>query len=148
MQATLKQTVRLSGVGLHTGRRVNVTVEPQAAHMGLWFARADLPNSAMIPARYDAVPMSRLCTKLRGDDGAEVSTIEHIMAALAGCGIHNALVAVDGPELPILDGSAAPFVRAFLAAGIQQQDAPIHAIEILREVKVTDGDSIATLSPA
>ena len=148
MQATLKQTVRLSGVGLHTGRRVNVTVEPQAAHMGLWFARADLPNSAMIPARYDAVPMSRLCTKLRGDDGAEVSTIEHIMAALAGCGIHNALVALDGPELPILDGSAAPFVRAFLAAGIQQQDAPIHAIEILREVKVTDGDSIATLSPA
>jgi UDP-3-O-[3-hydroxymyristoyl] N-acetylglucosamine deacetylase len=116
--------------------------------MGLWFARADLPNSAMMPARYDAVPMSRLCTKLRGDDGAEVSTIEHIMAALAGCGIHNALVAVDGPELPILDGSAAPFVRAFLAAGIQQQDAPIHAIEILREVKVTDGDSIATLSPA
>ena len=148
MQATLRQSVRLSGVGLHTGKRVNVTVGPQAAHMGLWFARTDLPDAALIPARYDAVPMSRLCTKLRGDDGAEVSTIEHIMAALAGCGIHNALVEVDGPELPILDGSAAPFVRAFLDAGIQQQEAPIHAIEILREIKVTDGDSIATLSPA
>ncbi|WP_439137769.1 UDP-3-O-acyl-N-acetylglucosamine deacetylase [Roseicyclus sp.] len=148
MQATLRQSVRLSGVGLHTGKRVNVTVGPQAAHMGLWFARADLPGAALIPARYDAVPTSRLCTKLRGDDGSEISTIEHIMAALAGCGIHNALVEVDGPELPILDGSAAPFVRAFLDAGIQQQDAPIHAIEILREIKVTDGDSVATLSPA
>ena len=148
MQATLRQSVRLSGVGLHTGKRVNVTVGPQAAHMGLWFARTYFPDAALIPARYDAVPMSRLCTKLRGDDGAEVSTIEHIMAALAGCGIHNALVEVDGPELPILDGSAAPFVRAFLDAGIQQQEAPIHAIEILREIKVTDGDSIATLSPA
>ena len=148
MQATLRRSVRLSGVGLHTGKRVNVTVGPQAAHMGLWFARTDLPDAALIPARYDAVPMSRLCTKLRGDDGAEVSTIEHIMAALAGCGIHNALVEVDGPELPILDGSAAPFVRAFLDAGIQQQEAPINAIEILREIKVTDGDSIATLSPA
>lgn len=148
MQATLRQSVRLSGVGLHTGKPVSVTVGPQAAHMGLWFARTDLPDAALIPARYDAVPMSRLCTKLRGDDGAEISTIEHIMAALAGCGIHNALIEVDGPELPILDGSAAPFVRAFLDAGIQQQDAPIHAIEILREVKVADGDSVATLSPA
>ncbi|MBF9047574.1 UDP-3-O-acyl-N-acetylglucosamine deacetylase [Rhodobacterales bacterium LSUCC0031] len=148
MQATLRQTVRLSGVGLHTGQRVNVTVAPQAAHMGLWFARTDLPQAALIPARYDAVPMSRLCTKLRGDDGTEVSTIEHIMAALAGCGIHNALIEVDGPELPILDGSAAPFVRAFLAAGIQQQDAPIHAIEILQEILVSDGESHAILSPA
>jgi UDP-3-O-[3-hydroxymyristoyl] N-acetylglucosamine deacetylase len=148
MQATLGQTVRLTGVGLHSGRPVTVTVQPQAAHMGLWFARADLPDAALIPARYDAVPFSRLCTKLRGDDGAEVSTIEHIMAALAGCGIHNALVEVDGPELPILDGSAAPFVRAFLAAGIQRQDAPIHAIAILRPVEVTEGESRAMLSPA
>jgi UDP-3-O-[3-hydroxymyristoyl] N-acetylglucosamine deacetylase len=148
MQATLRQSVSFSGVGLHTGRLVRMTVRPQAANMGIWFARSDMRDAALIPARYDSVPMSRLCTKLVGDDGAEVSTVEHLMAALAGCGIHNALVEVDGPELPILDGSAAPFVRAFLAAGIQQQAAPIHAIQILREVSVTDGDASATLSPA
>jgi UDP-3-O-[3-hydroxymyristoyl] N-acetylglucosamine deacetylase len=148
MQATLRQSVGFSGVGLHSGRTARAVVHPQAAHMGIWFQRTDLPGSAMIPAHYTAVPLSRLCTKLRGEDGAEVSTIEHLMAALAGCGIHNALVAVDGPEVPILDGSAAPFVRAFLDAGIQRQSAAITAIEILRDVTVCDGDSYARLSPA
>jgi UDP-3-O-[3-hydroxymyristoyl] N-acetylglucosamine deacetylase len=124
-----------------------MVVHPQAANMGLWFARTDRPEAPLIPARYDAVPHSRLCTKLVGHDGSEVSTVEHLMAALAGCGIHNALIEVDGPELPILDGSAAPFVRAFLAAGIQRQCAPIHAIEILRTVTVTEGEAQATLAP-
>ena len=148
MQATLRQTVSFTGVGLHTGRPVRMAVQPQAANMGLWFARTDMPDAALIPARYDAVPMSRLCTKLQGDDGAEVSTVEHVMAALAGCGIHNALIEVDGPELPILDGSAAPFVRAFLAAGVQRQASPIHAIEILHEISVSEGDAYVALSPA
>lgn len=148
MQATLRQSVSFSGVGLHSGRAARVVVQPQAANMGIWFARSDLPEAALIPAHYTNVPQSRLCTKLRGEDGAEVSTVEHLMAALAGCGIHNALIEVDGPELPILDGSAAPFVRAILAAGIQSQAAPIHAIEILRDITVADGDSHATLSPA
>jgi len=148
MQATLRQSVSFTGVGLHSGRLVRMIVRPQAANMGLWFARSDLPRAALIPARYDTVPMSRLCTKLQGDDGVEVSTVEHVMAALAGCGIHNALVEVDGPEIPILDGSAAPFVRAFLAAGIQVQASRIHAIEILREVAVTEGPAYAALSPA
>ncbi len=148
MQATLRQAVQFSGVGLHTGRLVRMIVRPQAANMGLWFARTDRPDAPLIPARYDAVPMSRLCTKLVGEDGSEVSTVEHLMAALAGCGIHNALVEVDGPEIPILDGSAAPFVRAFLAAGIQRQSAPIHAIEILKTVTVTEGQARATLAPA
>jgi len=147
MQATLRQAVQFSGVGLHTGRLVRMVVHPQAANMGLWFARTDRPEAPLIPARYDAVPHSRLCTKLVGHDGSEVSTVEHLMAALAGCGIHNALIEVDGPELPILDGSAAPFVRAFLAAGIQRQRAPIHAIEILRTVTVTEGEAQATLAP-
>jgi UDP-3-O-[3-hydroxymyristoyl] N-acetylglucosamine deacetylase len=148
MQATLRQSVSFSGVGLHSGRAARVVVQPQAANMGIWFARSDRPEAALIPAHYTTVPQSRLCTKLRGEDGAEVSTVEHLMAALAGCGIHNALIEVDGPELPILDGSAAPFVRAFLAAGIQSQAAPIHAIEILRDITVVEGDSHATLSPA
>jgi len=148
MQATLRQSVSFKGVGLHSGRLVRMIVHPQAANMGLWFARSDLPSAAMIPARYDSVPMSRLCTKLGGDDGVEVSTVEHVMAALAGCGVHNALVEVDGPEMPILDGSAAPFVRSFLAAGIVRQAAPIHAIEILRDVSVSEGTASAMLSPA
>lgn len=102
----------------------------------------------MIPARYDRVAQSRLCTQLVSEDGASVSTVEHVMAALAGCGIHNALVEIDGPEVPILDGSAAPFVRGILGAGIQKQDAEIHAIAVLQEVVVSDGAAMAKLSPA
>lgn len=147
MQATLRRTVSFAGTGLHSGAPAHVSVTPQAANIGIWFTRTDLSGASMIPARFDAVPQSQLCTRLRGDDGAEVSTVEHIMAALAGCGIHNALVAVDGPELPILDGSAAPFVRAFLDAGIQHQDAPIHAIEILRPVIVREGEALVRLDP-
>ena len=75
----------------------------------------------MIPARYDLVPESQLCTRLRNEAGVDVSTIEHLMAALAGCGVHNALIEIDGPEVPILDGSAAPFVRGILARGVQGQ---------------------------
>lgn len=102
----------------------------------------------MIPARYDLVPESRLCTKLVAEDGTQIATVEHIMAALVGCGIHNALVEVDGPEAPILDGSAAPFVRGLLAVGIQAQAAPIHAFEVRKPVRVEDGDAWALLEPA
>lgn len=148
MQATLRRTLRFSGTGLHTGRLVRMEIHPQAASMGIWFRRSDLPGSALIPARFDRVPDSRLCTKLVGEDGADVSTVEHVMAALAGCGIHNALVEVDGPEVPILDGSAAPFVRAILNAGIQRQSATIHAIAVTRSVEVREGRAFARLDPA
>jgi UDP-3-O-[3-hydroxymyristoyl] N-acetylglucosamine deacetylase len=148
MQATLRKTVKFKGIGLHTGRLVRMEVAPQAAHMGIWFCRGDLPAARLIPARFDTVPDSRLCTKLVGDDGASVSTVEHVMAALAGCGIHNALITLDGPEVPILDGSAAPFVRAFLTAGIQRQNAPIRALAVLKDVTVQDGAARASLSPA
>ena len=104
MQTTLRTDVSFSGTGLHTGRAARVSVLPQAANVGIWFRRTDLDDAEMIPARYDLVPASRLCTKLVAPDGTDVSTVEHIMAALVGCGIHNALVEVDGPELPILDG--------------------------------------------
>ena len=148
MQATVRTLAKFTGVGLHTGRLVRVVVHPQSANFGIWFRRTDLETPVVIPARYDLVPDSRLCTKLRNDEGVEISTVEHIMAALAGCGIHNALIDVDGPELPILDGSAAPFVRGFLAAGIQQQAASVHAIEIRQSVRVSDGEAWAELSPA
>ena len=148
MQTTLRTDVSFSGTGLHTGRAARVSVLPQAANVGIWFRRTDLDDAEMIPARYDLVPASRLCTKLVAPDGTDVSTVEHIMAALVGCGIHNALVEVDGPELPILDGSAAPFVRGFLKAGVQRQTAPIHAFEVLKPIRVEDGAAWAELTPA
>lgn len=134
---------------MHTGHPVRMTVRPAAAHFGIWFKRSDIQDrDNLIPARFDLVPESRLCTKLRNDVGVEVSTVEHLMAAFAGCGIHNALVEIDGPEVPILDGSSAKFVRGFLARGLQRQGTPIHAIEILQPVSVRDGDAVATLTPA
>jgi len=102
----------------------------------------------IIPARWDAVVEAELCTRLANKTGLEVSTVEHLMAALAGCGIHNALITIDGPEVPILDGSSAHFVRGILTGGIQRQSAPAVAYEVLKEVRVQDGDSYATIVPA
>jgi len=148
MQTTLRSSVSFSGIGLHSGQQVRISVRPQRAGIGIWFTRTDRSAATVIQARYDRVPPGRLCTRLQGHDTIEISTVEHVMAALAGCGIHNALIEVDGPEVPILDGSAAPFVRAFLQAGLREQRAPLHAIEILSEVGVCDGDASARLTPA
>ncbi len=149
MQQTLKSVVRFSGRGLHSGRPVRMAVRPAAAHMGLWFRRTDpVAGDAMIPAAWDAVVPSRLCTVIANADGVQVSTIEHVMAALAGCGIHNAIVEVDGPEVPILDGSAVPFVEAFLRAGFVVQDAPVRAIRVMAPVEVREGEALARLEPS
>jgi UDP-3-O-[3-hydroxymyristoyl] N-acetylglucosamine deacetylase len=125
-----------------------MTVRPAPAHHGIWFRRSDLPGDQRIPALWSAVRPSPLCTLIANHAGASVSTIEHVMAALAGCGIHNALVDLDGPEVPILDGSAEPFVQGFLDAGIALQDAPVRAIRVLAPVEVRDGDALARLDPA
>ncbi|MEM9797376.1 MAG: UDP-3-O-acyl-N-acetylglucosamine deacetylase [Pseudomonadota bacterium] len=148
MQTTVKASVRFSGTGLHAGRPARVTVHPAAAHHGIWFRRTDIDGNNMIAARHDAVEVSPLCTMLVNEAGVSVSTVEHLMAALSGCGVLNAIVYIDGPEVPILDGSAADFVRGLLKVGVRKLDAPVHAIEILRRVSVQDGDSIATLEPA
>ena len=147
MQTTISQTVRFAGVGLHTGRAVRVAVRPAAADHGIRFQRSDLPGRPSLPALWTQVEDASLCTRI-GDGVASVSTIEHLMAALSGCGIHNALVEIDGPEVPILDGSAAPFVTAFLGAGLTRQSAPLRAIRVLRPVEVTAGAALARLEPA
>jgi UDP-3-O-[3-hydroxymyristoyl] N-acetylglucosamine deacetylase len=149
----LKTPVRLKGIGLHTGCIATLTINPALPNTGIVFRRTDRhatqnPNNAPIAACYSHVPNSRLCTKLRVCDGVEISTIEHLMAALAGCGIHNASIDLNGPEIPILDGSSAPFVRAFLGAGIEEQKTPVKAIEILKSVHVKDGDAMALLAPS
>ncbi|WP_136634898.1 UDP-3-O-acyl-N-acetylglucosamine deacetylase [Pseudooceanicola onchidii] len=148
MQKTIKSPVRFEGVGLHSGKPATLVVRPASAYHGIWFKRTDIKlGDAKIPARWDAVDRSPLCTRIENAAGATVSTIEHLMAALAGCGIHNVLIEIDGPEVPILDGSSAPFVRSFLTCGLQVQAAPIRAIEILKPVEVSNGDAVARIEP-
>jgi UDP-3-O-[3-hydroxymyristoyl] N-acetylglucosamine deacetylase len=149
VQNTLKSPAAFTGVGLHGGAPVRMVVRPAAADHGIWFKRTDVADcDPMIPAHWDAVTPSRLCTVIENADGISVSTIEHIMAALAGFAIHNALIEIDGPEVPILDGSAVPFVEGFLGAGIDEQDLPVRAVRILKPVEVREGDAVARLEPA
>jgi UDP-3-O-[3-hydroxymyristoyl] N-acetylglucosamine deacetylase len=148
LQTTLKTSVRFSGVGLHSGEPVRMTVCPASANYGIWFRRIDLSGDAMIAARWDSVSDSRLCTKISNMDGAGVSTIAHTMAALAGCGIQNALIEIDGPEVPVLDGSSAEFVSAIVNAGTTKLDIPARVIEVLETVEVTKGEATARLEPA
>lgn len=149
MQTTLKSSISFFGYGLHSGQRVGMIIRPASAEHGIWFARTDVAvGDRMIPARWDAVLRSPLCTKLENATGLQVSTVEHVMAALAGCGVHNALIEIDGPEVPILDGSAAPFVRGIMQRGLRTLNAPVRAFEVLKQVTVTDGVASATLAPA
>ncbi len=149
MQNTLKSAAVFTGLGLHSGAPVRMVVQPASADYGIWFRRTDLiSGDVMIPARWDAVVPSKLCTLVANTSGVSVSTIEHIMAALAGCGIHNALIEIDGPEVPILDGSAVSFVDTFLAKGMVAQTAPVMALRILSAVEVRDGDAVARLEPS
>lgn len=126
-----------------------MVVRPADAGHGIVFRRSDLaPGTADLPARFDQVTVSTLNTRLSNAAGVTISTIEHIMAALAGCGVHNALICVDGPEVPIMDGSASAFVRGILEAGVRDQPAPLRAIEILKPVTVREAERWASLSPA
>jgi UDP-3-O-[3-hydroxymyristoyl] N-acetylglucosamine deacetylase len=143
-QCTLKAAIGCVGVGLHTGQRVSLSFQPAPVDHGIVFRRVDLGID--VPARFDRVVDTRLCTVLE-QDGVRVGTIEHVMAALAGCGIDNAVVELDGPEPPIFDGSAAQLVFLLDCAGKLVQDAPRNVVEVLRSVRVTDGDGFAELRP-
>ncbi|WP_204113683.1 UDP-3-O-acyl-N-acetylglucosamine deacetylase [Shimia biformata] len=149
MQSTVTTSITFQGTGLHSGKPATLTIRPAATDHGIWFCRTDAKRQeAMIPALWSVVEQTALCTRLVNDAGVSVSTVEHVMAALAGCGIHNALIEIDGPEVPILDGSAAPFVRGILDAGVQPQFGDIYAIEILKPVSVTRGEARAELAPS
>src|SRR5271166_884846 len=143
-QQTLKAPISCVGIGLHSGQRVSMTLRPAPFDRGIVFRRTDI--GVDIPARFDCVVDTRLSTVL-AHNGAQIGTVEHVMAALAGCGIDNVLVEVDGPEPPILDGSAAPFVFLLDCAGTVAQGAPRTAIEVLRPIRVSDGDAFAELRP-
>lgn len=145
-QRTLKNTIRATGVGLHTGDKVYLTLHPSEANTGIRFRRVDLETPVMIAARPENVGETKLSTTLMRD-GVKVSTVEHLLSALAGLGIDNAIIDVSAPEVPIMDGSAGPFVFLLQSAGVVEQDAPKHYIRIKRAIRVEDGDKWAAFEP-
>lgn len=149
MQTTLKNPMKCTGVGVHSGATANLALKPAAAHQGIVFVRTDITDrDNIIPAKWDAVTETRLCTVLANKAGANVSTVEHLLSALWGCGIDNAVVEIDGPEIPIMDGSAAAFVFMVECAGIERLDAPRSYLRIKKPVTFTDGDKQAQLTPS
>ena len=148
-QTTLKKRVSLSGIGVHGGKPVQVTLCPAGAGSGVTFVRTDLPNATdfEIPARSHAVGATELCTMLGDPAGISVATVEHLLAALSGLGIDNVLVEIDGPEVPVMDGSAAAFVDAIDRAGILVQKAPKRFITVIRPVRVELGSAFAEFRP-
>ncbi|MDR2711344.1 MAG: UDP-3-O-acyl-N-acetylglucosamine deacetylase [Burkholderiales bacterium] len=146
LQRTLKTVVTTTGAGLHTGARVALTLRPAPADTGIIFHRADLPGSAPLPALAHQVGDTRLSTLLKVDD-VSVSTIEHLMSALAGLGIDNLHVDVAGPEIPIMDGSAAPFIFLLQSVGIEEQAAPKKFYKVIAPIEVSDGDKWARFTP-
>lgn len=146
-QATLASHFRCQGVGLHSGLTTTVTVHPAAADSGRWFRRVDLPGQPSIPASLAAVQPTQLSTELVQGE-ARVRTVEHLLAALAGLGIHNAMIDVDGPELPLLDGSAQDWAIAIRQAGIALQEAPASQPTLAAPVTLQSGDAFVTALPA
>ncbi|OGA14992.1 MAG: UDP-3-O-[3-hydroxymyristoyl] N-acetylglucosamine deacetylase [Betaproteobacteria bacterium RIFCSPLOWO2_02_FULL_66_14] len=145
-QRTLKTVVSATGVGLHTGRKVAMTLRPAQPDTGIVFRRMDLDPPLDVPARATLVGETRLCSCLVRD-GVKIYTVEHLMSALAGLGIDNAYVDLDGPEVPIMDGSAAPFALLIQQAGIESQGTPKRFLRVTRRVEVRDGDKLARLEP-
>jgi UDP-3-O-[3-hydroxymyristoyl] N-acetylglucosamine deacetylase len=145
-QRTLKNIIRASGIGLHTGKRVLMTVRPAAPDTGIVFRRIDLPEPVEIPARAENVGDTDLGTSLvKGD--VRISTVEHLLSAFAGLGIDNACVEVTAPEVPIMDGSAGPFVFLLQSAGLEEQRTPKRFIRIKKTVRLVEGDKWAQFDP-
>ena len=146
-QRTLKNSIRATGVGLHTGKKVLMTLRPAGPDEGIVFRRTDLPNSADIPASAHNVGDTMLGTTLVGKGEARVSTVEHLLSAFAGLGIDNAVVELSAPEVPIMDGSAGPFVFLLQSAGIEEQRRPKRFIRVKKRLRVEDGDKWAQFEP-
>src|SRR3954468_18063661 len=137
-QRTLKNSIRASGVGLHTGKKVLMCLRPAPPDTGIVFRRMDMPNPVDIPAHAQNVGETTLGTTLVQGE-ARISTVEHLLSAFAGLGIDNAIVEVSAGEVPIMDGSAGPFVFLLQSAGIEEQKAPKRFIRVLRSMHVSDG---------
>ena len=145
-QRTLKNVIRATGVGLHTGEKVYLTLRPATVDTGIVFRRVDLDKPVEIPAKAENVGDTQLSTTLE-KDGVRISTVEHLLSALAGLGIDNAYIDVSAPEVPIMDGSAGPFVFLIQSAGVEDQNAPKRFIRIRKRVEVKEGDKVARFDP-
>jgi UDP-3-O-[3-hydroxymyristoyl] N-acetylglucosamine deacetylase len=146
-QHTLAGPAICAGIGLHSGQRVRVSIRPAAAGTGVVFVRTDLGGDNRVPVKAEAVVQARLCTVIANEAGVTVATIEHLMAALCALNVDNAVVELDGPEVPIMDGSALPFVALLDRAGRRRQEAERQYIEVLDTVEVSQGDKTARLMP-
>jgi len=150
MQHTVKSKITFKGVGLHSGHDVNMTLYPAEAGHGIVFVRTDITDGrdTEIQARWDNVVDTKLCTVIGNDDGATVGTIEHLMAALRGCAVDNVRIEIDGPEVPVMDGSSAEFVNSIDEIGVTTQKTARSAIRVLKDVSVEIDGKKVTLKPA
>ncbi|MCB1580682.1 MAG: UDP-3-O-acyl-N-acetylglucosamine deacetylase [Rhodospirillales bacterium] len=149
MQNTLQKQVSLKGIGLHSGADITLNISPAEVDTGIVFVRSDITDkNNIIPARWDHVVDTQLCTVIGNKDGASVATIEHLMSALRGCNIDNVRIELDGAEVPVMDGSAMPFVQLIERAGIAVQDAPRRVLRVLKEVSVEKDGKQVSLCPS
>ncbi|KAF0118049.1 MAG: UDP-3-O-3-hydroxymyristoyl N-acetylglucosamine deacetylase [Rhodospirillaceae bacterium] len=147
-QRTLKSAIGCTGIGLHCGMRVGMTLHPAEPDTGIVFRRSDIAaKGAVIPALWSHVVDTRLCTVIGNEDRVVVGTVEHLLAAFSGIGIDNAVVEINGPEVPVMDGSAAPFVFLMECAGICEQNARRRILRVHKKVQVREGDKCAVLYP-
>lgn len=148
-QRTIALPIQCTGIGMHSGKPVNLTIRPAIANSGYIFIRTDVPeNARRVHAHWDAVTDTMMCTKVTNSQGISVSTIEHVIAALAGCGIHNAILEIDGPEVPIMDGSSATFVELIQKVSFRVQRKLLRQIKVLKPIEVKAGNASATLKPS
>jgi UDP-3-O-[3-hydroxymyristoyl] N-acetylglucosamine deacetylase len=147
-QRTISKPIHLRGIGLHSGAEVSLAIQPAAVDSGIVFKRSDVTDkNPLVPARYDMVTDTRLGTTIKNADGVSISTIEHLMAAIWGSGIDNALVTIEGPEIPIMDGSSWPFIQAIANAGTEIQGAQRQYIRVKKPIVVRDGQTAASVEP-
>ena len=147
-QKTIKNNISFSGISLHSGVDVNVCIKPASPNHGIVFKRVDLKNNNLVYPNFMNVTNTSLNTTIENESGIKVSTIEHLMCALFGLGIDNALVEIDNEEVPILDGSAKVFIEKIISAGTETSDSPIKIIKINKEVKYSDGDRFINIKPS
>ena len=147
-QKTIKNTINLSGIGLHSGKKVNLKLVPQKPNIGIYFKRTDLSSNNIIYPSVFNVSSASYCTKISNEYGVSVSTIEHLMAALYGKGVDNLLIEMDSEEVPILDGSSKNFVEAIETTGFEISDQPIKIITIDKEVEYKDGEKSISFKPS
>ena len=148
LQKTLKRIIHFSGVGVHNGRAVSMSIEPAEVNTGIVFYRTDLDKNNIIKAQIDNVVESRLCTKVKNSSGVYISTIEHLMAALSALSIDNAIVKINSSELPALDGSSYEYVKKILSSGLKTQNCSKKIFKVIKKVEVKSGDRFVSISPS